>query len=104
MRRLTTYRKSGRLFILREIVIFQQQFTVPLRQELDGSRFSRLYIAPTIFMLPLDSRSRSTGLFSRMLAIVSETFCPCHGVYECVVFGRTVPGVVSGCNGRTDLR
>src|SRR5438445_12720282 len=35
---------------------------------------SRLYIEPAIFMLPLDSRSRSTGLFSRMLAIVSDTF------------------------------
>ena len=36
---------------------------------------SRLYIEPAIFMLPLDSRARSTGLFSRMLAIVSDTFC-----------------------------
>ena len=36
---------------------------------------SRLYIEPTIFMLPVDSRSRSTGLFSRMLAMVRETFC-----------------------------
>jgi len=35
---------------------------------------SRLYIEPAIFMLPLDSSSRSTGLFSRMLAIVSDTF------------------------------
>src|ERR1700752_4349893 len=35
---------------------------------------SRLYIEPTIFMLPLDSRSRSTELFFRMLAIVSDTF------------------------------
>src|SRR5712671_1306099 len=35
---------------------------------------SRLYIEPTIFMLPTDSRSRSTELFSRMLAIVSDTF------------------------------
>src|SRR5882762_7478253 len=35
---------------------------------------SRLYIEPAIFMLPLDSRSRSTGLFSRMLAIVADTF------------------------------
>src|SRR5271166_1156677 len=35
---------------------------------------SRLYIEPAIFMVPVDSRSRSTGLFSRMLAIVSNTF------------------------------
>src|SRR6266852_6970731 len=35
---------------------------------------SRLYIEPAIFMAPLDSRPRSTGLFSRMLPIVSDTF------------------------------
>src|SRR5690348_14136056 len=35
---------------------------------------SRLYIEPAIFILPLDSRSRSTELFFRMLAIVSDTF------------------------------
>jgi hypothetical protein len=35
---------------------------------------SRLYIAPAIFMLPVDSRSRSTGLFSRMSAMVVDTF------------------------------
>src|ERR1041384_7116104 len=35
---------------------------------------SRSYIEPAILILPLDSRSRSTELFSRMLAIVSDTF------------------------------
>src|SRR5579864_4595211 len=35
---------------------------------------SRLYIEPAILMLPLDSSSRSTGLCSRILAIVSSTF------------------------------
>src|SRR5207244_11626574 len=35
---------------------------------------SRLYIAPAILIMPLDSSSASTGLFLRMSVIVNSTF------------------------------
>src|SRR5271169_1126896 len=80
------------------MAIYQQ-----LREKLNGSRFEVVHRACNLYAAAGFKVPKHRALFPNVDDSQRHVLS-CHSVYERVVFGRALPRVVSGFNGRTDLR